>query len=78
MNGRVIRNSSIYLDPANTQKTPAWTRLDIGARYYFSKLLTLRANLNNALGRNYWDTDSFGQLILSDPRTFFVSATFDF
>lgn len=78
MDGRVIRNSSIYLDPANTQKTPAWTRLDIGARYYFSKLLTLRANLNNAFGRNYWDTDSFGQLILSDPRTFFVSATFDF
>lgn len=81
VSGRVIRNGSMYLDPANTQSIPAWTRLDIGARYRIEraggKAVTLRANLDNALDKSYWD-GSESVLILGDPRTFSLSATFDF
>ncbi|MBO3274251.1 TonB-dependent receptor [Pseudomonas schmalbachii] len=81
LSARATRNESMYLDQANTQDIPAWTRLDIGARYRFErgegKAVTLRANLDNALDDNYWDANSFGQLTLNDPRTLSLSATFD-
>lgn len=80
--GRVTHNGPMYLNAGNTQKIPDWTRLDMGARYMFErsngKLITLRANINNVLGKNYWDANAFGQLTLSDPRVFLVSATVDF
>ncbi len=82
LSGRIVHTGSQYLDQANTQRIPAWTRLDIGVRYRIKraggKAVMLRANLANALGKSHWDSDPFGQLVLSDPRTLSLSATFDF
>ena len=81
LSGRVVHNNSMYIDAANTQKIPHWTRLDVGARYRFKvagKGVTIRANLNNVLDKSYWDANAFGQISLSDPRTFSLSMTFDF
>lgn len=79
--GRVLRNGEAYLDAANTQVVPAWTRVDIGARYRFEraagKPIVVRAGIENALGADYWDA-SGSSLILSDPLTFKLSASFDF
>ena len=78
VSSRVIYNSSMFIDPANTQSIPGWTRLDIGARYRLHKAVTVRANLDNVLDKSYWDANPFGQLTVSEPRTFSLSATFDF
>ncbi|BCA56584.1 Ferrichrome-iron receptor [Nitrospira sp. KM1] len=79
---RGTRNSSMFLDAANTQEIPSWARLDLGARYMFlqpnGKPVTIRANVTNALNSGYWDSNTFGQLTLSDPRIFWLSATVDF
>lgn len=79
---RVIYNDSMYLDTANTQRLPDWTRLDVGVRYRFEWLngraVTLRANFYNALNESYWDANAFGQLTVSDPFSSSLSATFDF
>lgn len=40
LTGRVIRNGSTYLNAANTQRIPHWTRLDIGARYRINKTVS--------------------------------------
>lgn len=81
--GRVIYTSSQYYDQANTQKLPDWTRLDLGLRYTFTgswgKPVTLRANVENVLGANYWAAAAAaGSIGLGRPRTYMVSAQFDF
>jgi iron complex outermembrane receptor protein len=41
--------------------------------------VTLRARVENAANRNYWaSVGSTGYLVLSNPRTFTVSASVDF
>ncbi|SLM50099.1 putative tonB-dependent receptor protein [Nitrospira japonica] len=79
---RGTRNSSMFLNAANTQEVPSWARLDLGARYMFlqpnGKPVTIRANVTNVLDSGYWDANAFGQLTLSDPRVFWLSATIDF
>lgn len=81
LSGRVVRTGSQFLDQANTQRISAWTRLDLWARYRIKtagqRAIVLRANLTNALGKSYWESSSFGQLILSDPRSLVLSASFD-
>jgi iron complex outermembrane recepter protein len=52
--------------------------LDLGVRYRVNKLVTLCARLDNALDKSHWDTNSFGQLSVGEPRSFSLSATFDF
>lgn len=76
LTGRVIRNGPTYVDSANTQEVPGWTRVDLGARYQLNKTVIIRANLNNALDKNYWESTSL--LSLSDPRTFSLSASIGF
>lgn len=80
--GRVIYSSPQYFDQANTQKIADWTRLDAGLRYSFlgswGKPVTLRANVENVLGTNYWASTGGGRLTLGNPRTYVVSAQFDF
>lgn len=79
---RGTHNTSMFLDQANTQEVPGWARLDLGARYMFlqpnGKPVTIRANVTNVLDSGYWDANSFGQLTVSDPRVFWLSATIDF
>lgn len=68
----------MFIDPANTQSIPGWARLDIGARYRFNKAVIVRAHPDNVFDKSNWDANPFGQLTVSDPRTFSLSTTFDF
>lgn len=81
LNGRVIYTSGSYLTGANTLKFPDWTRVDIGARYVTTALtgkpVTFRANIENVGGANYWlTTGTF--VTVGSPRTYLLSAAFDF
>lgn len=82
LTGRLIYTSSQYYNAANTQSIPAWTRVDVGARYRMrlgGRPTTLRAGIENLADRNYWAaaSSSFG-LARGAPRTFLLSATVDF
>ncbi len=83
LNGRVIYTGGSYLTTANLpwQKFSDWTRVDVGARYTTTELtgkpVTFRANIENVTGENYWITSGGFQTVAS-PRTYIVSAAFDF
>lgn len=81
LTGRVIYTSSQFYDQANTQSIPDWTTLDLGIRYT-TKIertpVTLRANVQNVTGANYWATTGRGILSPGAPRTYLLSASFDF
>lgn len=80
--GRVIYSGSTYFDPTNTQKVGDWTRVDLGARYAFErengKPVEIRANVENVFNENYWASSARGFLAAAAPRTFMLSASFDF
>jgi iron complex outermembrane receptor protein len=71
-----------YVDAANTQSIPAWTRMDLGLRYRTTALgaaTTVRLLVRNVLDRHYWAAvDSFGGLAQGEPRTVLLSATYRF
>ena len=81
--GRLIYTSAQYLDAANYQSIPGWTRFDAGVRYAFErpggKPVALRLNVENLFDANYWAsaTSTFG-LSMGAPRTFLLSLTTDF
>lgn len=80
LGGRVIHTGEAYLDPANRIEAPAWNRLDLTGSYAFKvagKPLVARANLENALGKDYWSATS-GYVTLSQPRTLTLSLSADF
>lgn len=79
--GRMVHTGKQYLDAANTQEVPAWTRFDAGVRYGFqagAQAVVLRANIENLADKNYWASSSGGYLTLGAPRTVTLSATVDF
>ncbi|RSZ56320.1 TonB-dependent siderophore receptor [Massilia atriviolacea] len=85
LNLRTLYTSTQYADLANTKQVPAWTRVDIGARYLTSigeRTLTLRARIDNAANRNYWAStgSSFdaGYLVAATPRTVVLSGSLAF
>jgi iron complex outermembrane receptor protein len=85
LTSRVLYTSSQFMDSANEQEVPSWTRVDVGARYRVdmgTKLLTLRAGIENLMGRDYWASvggfPGSGYLVLGNPRTYTVTATVDF
>jgi len=82
LTNRVTHVSSQYINFANTQKIPNRTQWDLGARYRFErqngKPITIRANIENLLDSNSWIGSTNGGLFPRDPRTFLLSATFDF
>jgi iron complex outermembrane receptor protein len=81
LTGRVIHTSSQFYDQANTQSIPAWTTLDLGVRYTTTierTPVTLRANVQNVTGANYWASTGRGILSPGAPRTYLLSASFDF
>ncbi|WP_374374791.1 TonB-dependent siderophore receptor [Dongia sp.] len=78
---RVIYTGEQYYDAANTQELPDWVRWDLGARYAFETHgtpITIRANVENVLGEEYWSSAGGGYLALGAPRTFLVSTSFNF
>ncbi len=81
VNTRVIHSSSQYGDASNTLKIPAWTRVDLGASYRLKTYpVTLRASIENALDKEYWESysGSGGRLRLAEPRYVTLSTTIDF
>ncbi|UCJ18214.1 TonB-dependent receptor [Pseudomonas sp. MM211] len=81
-NGLLLRTGGQYYDSANTLSIPAWTRVDLGARYAMrldeERQLTLRAGLENVADKAYWASTNGGYLTQGEPRTLKVSATLDF
>lgn len=71
-----------YLNGANTQVVPAWTRLDLGARYTTrinNRPVTVRALVQNVFDTNYWaGVASFSALAQGSPRTVLLSMSTDF
>jgi iron complex outermembrane receptor protein len=79
LTGRVIHTGRQQVDPDNTQRIPAWTRLDLGARLALAGApVTLRLNVNNAADRSYWASSFGSRLTLGAPRTVTLSATATF
>lgn len=81
LNGAVIYTGRQFVDAANKQPIPDWTRLDLGARYTTAingRKTTFRANVQNVTGENYWSSvASFGTFFLGAPRTYLLSMTVD-
>ena len=76
----VIYTSAQYVDLANSQKIPEWTRLDLGARYRFEageRFWTARFNVENGTGLDYWAAANPGSLVLGTPRTYRLSLSVD-
>jgi len=80
LNSRLIYTAGPYLTTANTLRFPDWTRVDIGARYttaFNGHPVTVRANIENVFDKNYWlTTGTF--VTVGSPRTFVLSASYDF
>ncbi|NMG67035.1 TonB-dependent siderophore receptor [Azoarcus indigens] len=82
LSGRIVHTGEQYVNTANTQKIPNWTRFDLGARYatrLMGKALMLRANVENVADKSYW-AGSFndGYVTQGAGRTVKLSATMDF
>ncbi|MET4577438.1 TonB-dependent receptor [Ottowia thiooxydans] len=78
LTARAIHTGSQYVDPANTQKIPSWTRFDVGARYALraaGRPLTLRASITNLFDRNYFEST---RLFTGSARSISLSATVSF
>lgn len=82
LSGRVIANSSQYLDNANTYEIPGWAQVDAGARYetkVSGRKTIFRLNINNLFDRHYW-SGSFAEprATLGLGRTVRASVSMDF
>lgn len=81
LNARMVYTSTQYVDVANTQKLPAWTRFDLGARYALSvgkTPVTVRASVENVFNRNYWQSAAREGLTIGAPRTVLLSVAAEF
>jgi iron complex outermembrane recepter protein len=85
LEARAMYTSSQYADTANTLELDSWTRFDLGARYateLAGRPFTVRARIDNVTNENEWISaggfPGYGYLVLGAPRTFVVSASFDF
>ncbi|WP_459618042.1 TonB-dependent receptor [Bordetella sp. 2513F-2] len=79
----VQRRGSQYVNIDNTAKIPAWTRLDLGARYA-TKIdghnVVWRAGVDNVTDKQYWSTvgNDFNQLTQGKGRIYKLSMSVDF
>ncbi|MBV6418166.1 MAG: Ferrichrome receptor FcuA [Steroidobacteraceae bacterium] len=85
LDARAMYTSKQYADAANTLEVDSWTRFDVGARYateLAGKPFSVRARINNVTNESSWISaggyPGFGYYVLGDPRTFVLSASFDF
>lgn len=84
--GLTLRAAAIYTgqqyaDSANTQKLPAWTRLDLAARYatrLAAHNVVFRASVENALDKRYWSGAWYGSTSVGTPRTVKLAVSVDF
>ncbi|UJA00880.1 TonB-dependent receptor [Acinetobacter johnsonii] len=84
INGRVVYTGSQYANNANTLKLNDWTRVDVGANYktQINQVPTvINFGITNLFDKEYWASASVNDstyLSLGQPRTFTLSASFDF
>lgn len=81
LNGRLIYTGKTWLDAANTYRIPAWTRVNLGARYEIRSAdipLTFRLDVANVFNNSYWEENPSGYVTRGVPRTLFFSASADF
>lgn len=85
VDARGVHTASQFADAANTQRVPAWSRVDVGARWQVdiaNRPVTLRARVDNLTNRNQWVSvggyPGAGYLVLGTPRTFTASASLAF
>ena len=86
LTGRLTHTGNVVaLNRRPDLKLPAWTQVDLGARYslagpWNNKPITLRFDVDNVFDARYWKSPhpSAGNLMRSDPRTFRLSATVGF
>jgi iron complex outermembrane receptor protein len=86
LTGRLTRTSDVMVLNSRPDLTvPAWTQVDLGARYAFSspandKPISLIFNVDNVFNESYWKVThpTAGNLLKSDARTFRLSAVVDF
>ena len=85
LDARVVHTGGVYADSANTLAVPAWTRLDLGARYLFElqgTLMIARLRVDNASNRRYWASaggyPEQGYLVIGAPRSVNLSLSADF
>ncbi|MBE7198693.1 MAG: TonB-dependent receptor [Parafilimonas terrae] len=81
LDGSVVHTGRQFLDAANLQAVPAWTRLDLGARYATlvgGRRTVFRAGLQNVTGTRYWTgVASYGTFFQGAPRTYLLSMSVD-
>jgi iron complex outermembrane receptor protein len=85
LEARGIYTDSQYADAANTLSVSSWTRFDIGARYTTEvgeRPMTIRARINNVADSDQWISvggfPGANYMVLGDPITLVLSASFDF
>ncbi|MEK6345921.1 MAG: TonB-dependent receptor [Burkholderia sp.] len=81
LTSRVIYTGPTYVDAANQQAVPGWTRFDVGARYAFKASHTpmvVTASITNVLNRRYWESNPSGYVVGGSPRMAWLSVTADF
>ncbi|MBB6557344.1 iron complex outermembrane receptor protein [Acidovorax soli] len=82
LTGRYLHTGSAYVDLANTQRVPAWNRVDVGVRYRTAvgdgTTMTLQAGITNLADKAYWTIAGRNFIAVAPPRTWQVSASFDF
>lgn len=82
LGGGLVYTGDQYVNAANTQRVPSWTRFDLGARYQTMLVntpTTIRLTVRNVADKDYWSgVSSFSGLGQGDPRTVLLSTSFDF
>lgn len=81
LNAAVVHTGRQFVDAANRQELPAWTRLDLGVRQTIDvaqRRVTFRAAVSNVTNHRYWTgVASFGTFFQGGPRTVSLSASID-
>lgn len=91
LTGDVVHTGKRYANDANTLAVDGYTTLDLGARYTTNiagKGVTIKGTVANVTDKKYWASvggyensagnNGAGYLNAGEPRTFKLSATFDF
>jgi len=81
LTGALIHTGKQFINTANSQSLPDWTRFDLGARYateIAGRKTTFRATVQNVADTRYWSSvASFGTFYAGAPRTFRLSMSVD-
>lgn len=82
LGGNAIYTGSQYVNSANTQNIPAWTRFDLGLRYRATvadREMVVRLTARNLFDTDYWSgVASWGGIAQGEPRTVLLSTSVDF